>query len=216
MRAVIFDFDGVVVDSQYHWDNNGTPHIQAIVPTWTRAHAPLLKGHNNVGCYKILSEQFGLTISPAEFDEHVHRFAHKVYHELAQATDGVTALLERLRHFVPTPSIASAGHLPWIETALGRLNLREHFGLITTSSEVAKSKPAPDVYLKAAEKARVAPGDCLVIEDTDAGVAAGVAAGMTVIAFHPAGQDWQEMSLAHHHIHHFDELTASRLQSLLA
>lgn len=216
MRAVIFDFDGVVVDSQYHWDHSGTPHIQAIVPTWTRAHAPLLKGHNNAGCYKILSEQFGLTLTPAEFDAHVHRFAHQVYHELAQPTAGVVDLLTRLRLFVSPPSIASAGHINWIETAMARLGLRPHFGDITTSSEVARSKPAPDVYLRAAEKARVTPADCLVIEDTDAGVAAGKAAGMTVIGLHPQGQDWQEMTLADWHISHFDELTNDRLAPLFA
>ncbi len=216
MRAVIFDFDGVVVDSQYHWDHGSTSHIQTIVPTWTRAHAPLLKGHNNVGCYKILREQFGLMLSPSEFDQHVHRFAFAVYHELAQATVGVTALLERLQRLVPTPSIASAGHQAWIEAALQRLNLRDHFDQITTSSEVAHSKPAPDVYLKAAEKAGVLPANCLVIEDTDAGAAAGKAAGMTVIGFHPAGQDWQDMTMADRHISHFDELTDATLVSLLA
>ncbi len=215
MKAVIFDFDGVVVDSQYHWDQGSTEYIGQIVPGWTRAHAPLLKGHNNAGCYKILSEQFGMTISPLEFDTRIHRFAHYVYHHAAAPTVGVTALLDRLRPLVAPPSVASAGHLQWIETAMSRLDLRHRFGQITTSEEVAHSKPEPDVYLKAAEKIACLPIDCLAIEDTDAGAASAKTAGMTVIAFHPQNQDWQEMAGADLHISAFDELDDARLAALL-
>ncbi len=213
MRAVIFDFDGVVVDSQLHWDRLGAAHVRKVLPIWDDEKQRLLKGHNNRNCHDILTRDFGFSMPYEEFVTHVRLLSKEIYEVHAGPTAGIGALLDRLAPLVPLPSIASASERQWIELLLGRINLRERFGDITTSDEVTRSKPAPDVYLKAAEKLCLSPIDCLAIEDTDAGAAAAIAAGMRVVGFHPPGQHWQDIHLAHWHITSFDELTDDVLRS---
>ncbi|MBP9750628.1 MAG: HAD family phosphatase [Candidatus Peribacteraceae bacterium] len=213
MQAVIFDFDGVVVDSQLHWDRLGAAHVQKVLPTWDDEKQKRLKGHNNQNCYDILTQDFGFAMPYDGFVTHVRLLSKEIYEVHAGPTAGIEALLDRLAPLVPLPSIASASERQWIELLLGRIALRGRFGDITTSDEVARSKPAPDVYLKAADKLGLAPADCLAIEDTDAGGAAAAAAGMRVVGFHPPGQDWQAIATAHRHIHSFDELTGEALRT---
>lgn len=212
MRAVIFDFDGVVVDSQLHWDRLGMAHVKKVLPSWDDEKQKLLKGHNNQNCYQILTRDFGFAMPYEEFVTHVRLLSKEIYEVHAAPTLGIEALLDRLAGLVPLPTIASASERQWIELTLNRTGLCGRFAGITTSDEVARSKPAPDVYLKAAEKLQLDPAHCLAVEDTDAGALAAAAAGMRVIGFHPAGQAWQDIHAAHRHIHSFDELTADVLR----
>jgi len=98
--------------------------------------------------------------------------------------DGIPALLDALaQKGVPT-CVASSGLPDGIRGKLDRTGLREHFGdRISSASEVERGKPAPDLFLLAAERMGVAPARAAVVEDSVPGVEAGVAAGMTVYGF---------------------------------
>jgi beta-phosphoglucomutase-like phosphatase (HAD superfamily) len=202
----------VVVDSQLHWDRLGAAHMKKVLPIWDEEKQRLLKGHNNRNCHEILTRDFGFAMPYDEFVAHVRLLSQEIYAVHAGPTAGIGALLDRLAPLVPAPSIASAGEPQWIELLLGRIGLRGRFGDITSTYEVARSKPAPDVYLRAAEKIGVAPADCLAVEDTDVGAMAAASAGMRVIGFHPPGQEWQDIAAAHRHIHAFEELTTDVLR----
>jgi len=94
---------------------------------------------------------------------------------------GLTELVEKLSR-VCKLGLASGSERPVVEAVLSLQDLRRFFSATVTASDIKRGKPAPDIFLRAAELLSVAPGDCWVIEDSKPGVAAGLAAGMRVIA----------------------------------
>lgn len=102
--------------------------------------------------------------------------------------DGLAALVEKLAR-VCKLGLASGSERPVVEAVLSLQDLRRFFSVTLTASDVRNGKPAPDIFLRAAELLAVPPESCWVIEDSKPGVAAGLAAGMRVIAItnsHPA------------------------------
>ena len=95
--------------------------------------------------------------------------------------NGLLELLEK-RSLRCSLALASGSRHPTIDAVLAMRGLRRLFRAVVSSEDVGHGKPAPDVFLRAAELLAVAPNDCCVIEDSEAGVEAGLAAGMTVIA----------------------------------
>jgi HAD superfamily hydrolase (TIGR01509 family) len=122
------------------------------------------------------------------------------------AIEGLEPFLERQRH--RTLAIASSSEIGWLETSLERIGLTGWFeGRLFSAAGFPRGKPHPDIYLHAAGKLGVAPEQCLVIEDHPVGVAAGAAAGMTVIALLAAshireGQAEKVRAAGAHHIAH--------------
>lgn len=216
MKAFIFDFDGVIIDSQRHWDDLSVVHLGKILPDWTREKDSQLKGQSAKDNHAFLVKTYGLTLSLEEYLAHVEEIALEIYRTHANITPGLAALLDRLETCFPAPSIASASYRKWIDEALLRVNLAHRFAHITTTEEVTKGKPDPEIYLKAAQKIGVEPRDCIVVEDTNLGITAGKNAGMFCIGLHPEGHDYQSLEVADVHIDSFDELTDDVLRTLLS
>ena len=104
-------------------------------------------------------------------------------------------------------AVASGSERQVVEEVVSIANLRRFFEAVVTSADVARGKPAPDIFLRAAALLAVAPVDCWVIEDSKPGVAAGLAAGMRVIAItntHPA----EELKAATHVLSSYAEITS--------
>jgi beta-phosphoglucomutase-like phosphatase (HAD superfamily) len=114
----------------------------------------------------------------------------EVVEQLQPIFAGLPELLGRLAPHCRL-GLASGSERPFIETVLSLKGLRRFFPVIVSSSEVPRGKPAPDVFLRAAELLGVAAGDCWVVEDSKPGVTAALAAGMRVVAItntHPGGE----------------------------
>ena len=94
---------------------------------------------------------------------------------------GLAELIEKL-YLVCKLGLASGSERPVVEAVLSLQDLRRFFSVTVTASDIKRGKPAPDIFLRAAELLGIAPEDCWVIEDSKPGVAAGIAAGMRVIA----------------------------------
>jgi len=99
--------------------------------------------------------------------------------------------------------------------ALAALGLGAAFRVVFAAEDVARSKPAPDGYLAAAARLEVEPQRCLVVEDSSAGIAAGRAAGMTVVAVRAGNFAGHDQSLAHHTVDTLDDLDGAFLEELL-
>lgn len=217
-KAIIFDFDGVLIDSEKYW-----PEITNILFTklLKRACDPSdhqkITGHGMQGTHEIFTKDYGLTLSLAQYAEAVVAEATCIYDTLAQPISGVEACLQRLQSMNTRMAIASANQRHMIDIALDRLRLRKHFLAICSADDVpGRTKPFPDVYLHAATRMGILPTVCIAIEDSAPGIASAKAAGMTCIAFHTEHNNAQDLSGADIHIHSFDELTTDRLDSLLA
>jgi HAD superfamily hydrolase (TIGR01509 family) len=118
--------------------------------------------------------------------------------------DGLPELVEKLAERVPL-AVASGSQHPVIEEVLAMKRLRQFFSTVVSFTDVSHGKPAPDIFLRAAELLGVKPSDCWVIEDSKPGVAAGLAAGMHVAAItntHPA----HELRDATHVVHSYEEI----------
>lgn len=180
--AVIFDMDGVIVDSEPR-------HEQAFLEIFDRLgygqthgiHIPDYIGRSD----KAVWLDFIAAHQPAHSYEDLTAMKQNRFLEILRAEqpifDGLPELVDKLAAKYPL-AVASGSLHPVIDEVLVIKNLRSYFSAVVSSQDVAKGKPAPDIFLRAAELIKKKPEECVVIEDSLAGVEAGRAAGMQVIA----------------------------------
>jgi len=180
IEAVIFDLDGVLVDTE--------PFFHAAINAFvapselTNAQYARILGMSDRDTTTLLREQFG-------FDEPLEAL-HKrrvefVYQKLQAAIlaplEGAVVLLDALEVAGCAVAMASGSPRPWVEATLRAIGLADRFPLVVTGSDVTAGKPAPDIYLLAAGRLDVPPIRCLAIEDSVPGLLAASAAGMTSV-----------------------------------
>jgi HAD superfamily hydrolase (TIGR01509 family) len=181
IEAVIFDLDGVIVDSEIWWDEARRDFAAARGRTWTEADRAAVMGANSRQWSRTMAERLRLDepdaqIERAIVDAVVARYRRDGPPLIDGAVDAVRAIARRL-----TSAVASSAHREVIDAALTTTGLAEVFAVVVSSDEVAHGKPAPDVYLETARRLATPPAACLVIEDSFNGVKAARAAGMTCV-----------------------------------
>ena len=217
-RAFLFDFDGVVVDSERYWPEigRGLLAMLANVPVEQGAEQRFM-GMSMHGTYDIFTKEFGMTLTLPEYETVVMEKAAEVYETSVQPIEGVVACLDRLVAAERLLAIGSSNKRLLVDAGLEKHGLGHYFPVRCCGDDVpGRGKPHPDVFLLAAERLGMEPADCAVIEDSSAGVAAAKAAGMYCVALHTDHNRSQDLSAADLHIAHFDELTAERIGSLVA
>ena len=179
--AVIFDMDGVIVDSE-------PIHEMSFLELWQEMgygdnhgiHFPDFYGRSD----RVLWETFIEKHHPPQPIEELLGLREErlvqMLRDKQPIFDGIPTLVRRLAKHLPL-AIASGSVHRIINEVLAMRDLRRYFCCTASSEDVANSKPQPDVFLLAAERLNVKPASCCVIEDTVAGVIAGKAAGMTVM-----------------------------------
>jgi len=208
VRAVIFDLDGVIVDSEIWWHEERVAWAAERGLRWTEADTREVMGANSRRWARIMRERLGLDErDEPEILEAVVRRVIDRYRHGAPLIDGAAEAVRRIATRWPV-AIASSAHLGVIDAALEATGLRGEIPVIVSSDEVAHGKPEPDVYLEAARRLGVQPGDCLVVEDSVNGVRAGAAAGMTVVLVPNASMPpaHEAEAAAHHVLHSLREL----------
>lgn len=181
VSAVIFDLDGVLVDSESWWGEARAAVAGRHGAAWTAADEASVKGANTVEWTAAMRERPALPIAHEDVArEVVEVMVDRYGREGAARIEPGLAAVERLRRSVPL-AVASSAHPAVIEAALRSVGLEGAFRAIVSSDEVGAGKPAPDVYLEAARRLGVPPAACLVIEDSPNGVRAARSAGMRVI-----------------------------------
>jgi beta-phosphoglucomutase-like phosphatase (HAD superfamily) len=181
VAAVIFDLDGVIVDSEIWWHEERAAWAAGRGLRWTEADTRAVMGANSRGWARIMCERLGLSEAdePAILAVVVGRVIDRYRHG-APLIDGAVDAVRRIAARWPV-AVASSAHRGVIDAALEASGLQDEIPVIVSSDEVARGKPEPDVYLEAARRLGVPPPACLVVEDSINGVRAGVAAGMTVV-----------------------------------
>jgi mannitol-1-/sugar-/sorbitol-6-/2-deoxyglucose-6-phosphatase len=180
-RALLFDMDGLMVDSEPLWFRVQGDFVRARGGRWTRVEADRCTGRGLANALRVMGEQPGVTIdADRDTGAILDAFAGRVGElELkAGCRELVAVAIERA---VPR-AVASSSARRLIEAVLGRFELLASFDAVVPGEVVAHAKPAPDIFLAAAERLGVAPEGCVVLEDSIAGVEAARAAGMQVVA----------------------------------
>jgi HAD superfamily hydrolase (TIGR01509 family) len=180
-RPVIFDLDGVLVDSEIWWDDVRRDFAREHGRSWGDADREAVMGANSRAWSRIMAERLGIGVAP-EAIEHaiVDAVVARYRHEGAPLIDGAVEAVRRIARRHPV-AVASSAHREVIAAALAATGLADTFAVVVSSDEVAHGKPAPDVYLEAAHRLGVDPSACLVVEDSVNGVRSARAAGMTVV-----------------------------------
>ncbi len=178
---VIFDCDGVLVDSELITNRVFVRLLNELGLALTLEDMfEQFVGRSMPQCLEIITQLRGRPVPP-QFVEDYRTQSETALRAELKAVPGIEALLSAMR--IPY-CVASSGTHEKMQTTLGVTGLLPQFrGKMYSVTEVAHSKPFPDVFLHAARQQGVLPADCAVIEDTPTGVKAGVAAGMTVFGY---------------------------------
>ncbi len=182
--AVIFDCDGVLVDSERLMNREFSAMLNEIgLPYSAEETTRTFMGRSMKSCMQIVEAQLGRPV-PDDFLQVLDQRAYAVFERDLQPVAGVESVLDALDRATTPYAVASSGSHEKMRTTLGITGLlpRLH-DRITSATEVAHGKPAPDVFLLAAERLNVAPAECVVIEDSLLGIEAARAAGMRVIGY---------------------------------
>lgn len=179
---LIFDCDGVLVDSEPIANRVFTAALNALGFDWSYEEVcRRFIGCSMAHCLLEIEAELGVPAPPGFLDELRQRTLVAFRDERLQPVCGIPELLDRLR--IPT-CVASSGEPEKMRVTLGLTGLLPRFsGRMFSAVQVEHGKPAPDLFLFAAESCGVAPGGCVVIEDSVVGVRAAVAAGMTVLGY---------------------------------
>ena len=179
--AVIFDMDGVLLDSE-------PLHYEAVrqILDEQGVEFPLedyfrYLGTTLTSTWDDLCERYPITMPFERFEARYNADVLAQYQAGAPLIRGARELVARLREARVPIAVASSSHREWVEAALTGAGLREYFEQTTAGDEVSMGKPSPEIYLKAADKLGFDPADCIAIEDAPAGVESANAAGMRVV-----------------------------------
>ena len=219
MKAIIFDFDGVIVDSERYWTLLMEELCVRLVPGWKSGdNARHLTGANLQDNYAYIKKTYDISFSWEEFELQVEQLTGMIYGEKAAFLPGFPELLMELKKRNIPLGLASSSKSAWIDTAFHRLGMGDYFPLRATGDDLkpGEGKPAPVLYLRAAAMLGVDAKECIAIEDSHNGVLSAKAAGMYCIGIRNGINDVQDLSTADEIIHAFSELDQKKLDALMA
>ncbi len=181
IEAVVFDLDGVLLDSEQLWDAAREQLAKEQGGRWHDRAQRDMMGMSSREWSRYMHETIGLPEPPDEINREVVERLAAGYRERLPAIEGAREAVERLAARWPL-GLASSSNRELIDLALELLGVSDLFKATVSSEEVARGKPAPDVYLAAARRLGVDPARAAAIEDSQNGILAAKAAGMRVIA----------------------------------
>jgi HAD superfamily hydrolase (TIGR01509 family) len=213
IAAVVFDLDGVLVDSEAAWDEARRELVREEGGTWKESATRDMLGMSSLEWSRYVADELGVKLPPEEISSRVVGELLAVYRGKLPLLPGATAAVERLGARWPL-GLASSSNPEVIALALSASGLDRRFSAWVSSEEVGPGKPAPDVYLEAARRLGVEARDCVAIEDSENGINSADAAGMRVIAIpnHDFPPPDRVLALADHVAASLDELTVDLVE----
>jgi HAD superfamily hydrolase (TIGR01509 family) len=181
ITAVVFDLDGVILDTEQLWDEVREGLARERGGRWSDAAQADMMGMSSPEWSRYMHEVVGLAEPPEEINREVVSRMLDRYAQRLPLIDGAVEAVERIAARWPL-GLASSSNRELIDRALQVSGLARHFRATVSSEEVPRGKPAPDVYLEAARRLDTDPSSCAAIEDSANGIRSADAAGMRVVA----------------------------------
>jgi HAD superfamily hydrolase (TIGR01509 family) len=196
--AVIFDLDGVLVDSELLWNRAKQDLVREAGGRWRDDAPRAMMGMSSPEWSAYIRDALCVDRDPAEINRDVVGRLERLYRSSLPLLPGAVEAVQALQRRWPL-GLASSSNRELIDLVLEVAGLTDAFAATVSSEEVPRGKPAPDVYLDTARRLGVDPGGCVAIEDSSNGLRAAAAAGMTVIAapnpHYPPDEDSLELAV---------------------
>jgi HAD superfamily hydrolase (TIGR01509 family) len=180
-EAVIFDMDGVLMDSEQLWNEAKEELVRASGGHWRDDAPRAMMGMSSPEWSEYMRAELGLDLDAQEINRAVVHRMEELYREHLPLLPGAVDVVRALHRRWPL-ALASSANREIIDFVLDAAGLAGEFSATVSSEEVKRGKPAPDVYLEAARRLGTAPERCVAIEDSSNGLRSAAAAGMAVIA----------------------------------
>jgi HAD superfamily hydrolase (TIGR01509 family) len=214
--AVVFDMDGVLIDSEQVWDDVRDQLVVESGGHYGPEAQQAMMGMSSREWSRYMHEELGLPQAPEAINREVVRRLLDRYRLELPLIPGATGAVRRLADAGLRLAVASSSNRPLIDTVLAAAGIADLFAATVSSEEVPRGKPWPDVYLEAARRLGVPPAACVAIEDSSSGLRAAHAAGMRVVAFpnltYPPAEE--ALALASARIGRLDELSPELVREL--
>lgn len=215
LEAIIFDMDGVLVDSEYTYFQSKSQILSEAGHEVEDSYHFQFMGTTSDYMWEKMKQEFSLPLSVAEYIQQMTALRQAMIKR-----DGIR-VIPHVQEFVKGLSqaglklaVASSSSLAEIKVNLAEIGLSEYFSEVVSTEEVEHSKPAPDVYLAAAERIGIMPENCLGIEDTKNGTGAVRNASMVCVGFANPAFPKQDLAFADRVVSSFSELDADSLTKI--
>jgi HAD superfamily hydrolase (TIGR01509 family) len=181
IEAVVFDLDGVLLDTEELWDEARRQIAEERGGRWRPDAQRAMMGMSSPEWSRYMHDVIGVPDTPDRISEEVVERLAELYRRELPLVDGAIEAVRRIGARWPL-GIASSSNRPLIDLFLDLTGTRDLFQATVSSEEVAHGKPAPDVYFEAAARLGEAPDRCVAIEDSENGIRSAAAAGISVLA----------------------------------
>jgi HAD superfamily hydrolase (TIGR01509 family) len=210
-RALVFDLDGVLLDSEQVWNEAKEQLVRESGGRWRDDAPRRMMGMSSPEWARYLRGELGVPLEIDAISADVVRRLERIYRTDLPLIDGAVEAVERLATSVPL-GLASSSNREIIDLFLGLSGLGPRFAAVISSEEVERGKPAPDVYLEVLRRIGADRAGSVAVEDSDNGIRAAKAAGMRVLALpnphYPPARD--ALAEADDLLDSLDELTLER------
>jgi HAD superfamily hydrolase (TIGR01509 family) len=208
IEAVVFDLDGVLIQTEEIWDEVREAFVRERGGRYDAEAQRAMMGMSSLEWSAFIHSERGVPDAPDEISAEVVRRMLERYAQRLPLLPGAVEAVERLADRWPL-GVASSSNRPLIDAVLELSGLALRFQATVSSEEVARGKPAPDVYVEAARRLGVDAGACVAIEDSHSGIRSAHAAGMAVVAIPNASfpPDEEALATADVVLKRLDELT---------
>jgi HAD superfamily hydrolase (TIGR01509 family) len=179
--AVLFDQDGVLVDSEGAWDAARRAIVAENGGSWKDGATRAMMGMSAPEWSRYVRDELGVWLSPEEISDRVVARLLAAYSNELPLLPGAVEAVRRIAQWRPV-GLASSANREVIDAVLAASGLAGVFGATVSGEEVARGKPAPDIYVEAARRLGVDPRRCAAVEDSTNGLRSAAAAGMLVVA----------------------------------
>lgn len=213
LKAIIFDMDGVVVDSESLHIRIEKELLEELGGKITPKEHMNFIGTTDQYMWSVLKEKFDLkptvneiiTIKQKKFRNQIHNIS------LIPGFKDVLDILVQKKYLI---ALASSNNRSAINQILNHFNLEKHFQIVMSGDDVVHGKPNPTIFLKTAQRLNVSPMDCVVIEDSENGVRAAITAGMKAVGFNNENSFTQDLSKADLIINGYNEFNLDNINNL--
>ena len=156
MKAVLFDMDGVIVNSEAQWKTLEAAYFRELAPSWTAEHDERAVGLGVEDLHRFFVKEFDINLSKRDFLDHCDQTAKKVYEQRVDCAEGFLDLARELKHKGIKTAIASSSPAHWIKMVVDRFALSPLLDTIVSADDVGgQTKPLPDIYLEAASRLNI-------------------------------------------------------------